>query len=224
MLNVLTYDHPHRRTADLCMALAALGHDDVRVIILPWVERKNHTPLVWHRPPVTWHPPPVRLAMHLGYVWQKTTVDRLAPFIAEADETLIGGASILPPEVVEAGRIVNAHPSWLPSCRGMDPLKWSVYDGIPPAVTTYVLGVAGDVDDLVDTGWPIARRSVPIHPTDTFHAVAWKTYDLEVAMLVEAIGQEPTGAFVHPDDGSHHRRMKHADDVVMLRRFRRFVS
>ena len=49
MINVLTYNAPHRKTQDLLFRLKAKGYNDVCVLATPWEERKNFRPLIPHR-------------------------------------------------------------------------------------------------------------------------------------------------------------------------------
>src|SRR5262245_54565473 len=56
---------------------------------------------------------------------------------------------------------VNLHPAYLPYNRGAYPNVWSIVDGTPAGVTLH------SIDAGIDTGPIIARREVPIDPTDT---------------------------------------------------------
>lgn len=216
MINVLTYDHPHRKTADLLMMLAAQGAKDVRVIALPWTERKTHKPLVWHRPSVTWHPHPHKMAKALFFGRITTDMANLPLFVAEAEDTLVGGAGILPPEVVQGHRVINSHPGYLPYVRGLDALKWAIHDRLPIGVTTHLCGPEPDAGKLLD------QYLLKVRPFDTFHSVAMGQYELEVEMLVEAIDKQPGEEL--GTDAPVRRRMNHRQEIVMMRRFEEMLS
>jgi hypothetical protein len=49
-IGIITYDHPHRKTQDLICRLILMGYSNIELIVLPWVDRKNHVPLYQHRP------------------------------------------------------------------------------------------------------------------------------------------------------------------------------
>lgn len=70
---------------------------------------------------------------------------------------------ILKPDVIEIPPLgcINMHPGYLPYNRGMNPNVWPIVEGTPAGVTIHY------VDPGIDTGDIIARREVPILPTDT---------------------------------------------------------
>ena len=46
---VLTYNAPHRKTQDLLFRLKMKGYDNVVVLAVPWINRKNFVSLIPHR-------------------------------------------------------------------------------------------------------------------------------------------------------------------------------
>ena len=50
MINVITYDFPHRKTQDLLFRLLAKNYKNIAVFSTPWVERKSFVPFIPHRP------------------------------------------------------------------------------------------------------------------------------------------------------------------------------
>ena len=63
-------------------------------------------------------------------------------------------------------KIINSHPAYLPYTRGLDSLKWAIFNGNPIGVTTHI------ISDEADTGWLISKRMLPLYSWDTFHSVA----------------------------------------------------
>lgn len=122
------------------------------------------------------------------------------------------GGGILPKELILKYKIINAHPGWLPNVRGLDALKWAIYDGQPIGVTTHLLG------DDIDSGWILERKMVPIYYNDTFHAVAQRQYELEVSMLAKALELEPA-EYTDGQNYTVHKRMPHAFETRVLERF-----
>ena len=110
--------------------------------------------------------------------------------------------------------MINAHPGYLPNVRGLDALKWAIYDGQPIGVTTHQLG------EHVDAGLIIERKIVPVYANDTFHAVAQRQYEMEVNMLTEAIDKiETAQEFVEPGDYPLRKRMSHEMETDIIQRF-----
>ncbi len=70
---------------------------------------------------------------------------------------------ILKPEVIDIppSGCINMHPGYLPYNRGMNPNVWPIVEGTPAGVTIH------HIDSGIDTGDIIARREVPVLPTDT---------------------------------------------------------
>jgi methionyl-tRNA formyltransferase len=216
-IGVITYDHPHRKTQDLIYRLMLMGYDDIELIILPWIERKEHKPFYQHRPIDAVQITIEQLCIRLGKVshWGKLT-----EIFAENryDKILIGGAGILPQEVLKYN-IINSHPGYLPKVRGLDALKWAILNDQEIGVTTYIIG------EQADTGIMIDRQTLPLNFTDTFHSIAQRLYELEIRMLAETIIKEPNGQqfaaqYEYPVTG----RMGHYDEIRMIGRLNKMLS
>ena len=184
MITILTYDHPHRKTQDLLLRLA-MRDDQQEIVVLatPWIERKGFVPLVSHRAFAPLNVDLLRFCSKLGARLVRVdsasighALDDLAPEIV-----LIGGAGILPSDVVVGRAVVNSHPGYLPYQRGLDALKWAIYEGHPIGVTTHLAA------EEADSGPLIRQQLVPLEPWDTFHSVALRQYDIEIRMLAEAV-------------------------------------
>lgn len=213
---VLTYDAPHRKTQDVLTALRLRGVEAVEVVATPWVQRKPFVPQIPHRP---WPPlelPPALLCARLGFGWQVTedvpaTLAALAPRLV-----LIAGAGVLPAEVLRAAPVLNAHPGYLPQVRGLDALKWAVVEDLPIGVTLH------QVDETADAGWLIHREEIPLYAWDTFHSLAWRQYEREVALLAEAparLARLTDLTPLEPGDYPLRRRMPRRLEDQLLARF-----
>lgn len=86
-------------------------------------------------------------------------------------------AKIVPRSFIEGRTILNAHPGLLPENRGVDAFKWSIVNHWPIGVTLHV------IDEEIDRGVILYRRSVPILQTDTLPDVCLRAYNFEVDML-----------------------------------------
>lgn len=207
MIYVLTYDHPHRKTEDLLWRLK-MDDLDVMVVLLPWADRQNFKPLYDLKPkPLGYWPQ--GLCGKLGFPY--ANIDNLT---LDGETILIAGAPILPKEIVDDNWIINAHCGWLPDVRGLDALKWAIYYDYPIGVTTHF------VDAETDAGKLIERREVKINPFDSLHSLAMRQYELEIDMLIEAVGKKPID-WPEPFVNEPTRRMPHHKEVVMAERFER---
>ena len=137
MIYVLTYNAPHRKTQDLLFRLKIKGYEDISVLATPWKERKNFKPLIPHRKFNTLDVTPSDLCNKLGYTFDEIELGDLNNL--ENGLILIGGAGILPEDIVKSDKVINSHPAYLPYVRGLDSLKWAIYDGNPIGVTTHII-------------------------------------------------------------------------------------
>ena len=97
----------------------------------------------------------------------------------------------------------------MPYYRGLDCVKWAIYNGDIPGVTTHI------IDDKVDEGLWIDKEYIKIEYTDTFHGMCYKVYETELRMLVEAIDKYkdavPGVKFLR----SPFRRMPHRLEIIL---------
>jgi len=101
--------------------------------------------------------------------------------------------------------------------RGLDALKWAIYQAQPIGVTTHY------IDSKADEGLLIDRRLVPLYFEDTFHSLAYRVYETEIDMLVEAIDRINSGEApltpLKDDRYEAHKRMPHRLELIMMARF-----
>jgi len=203
MISVLTYNAPHRKTQDLLYMLKLSGYDDVTVFAIPWQERENFKPLFKHRPsPMKIMP--LRICNALGYNFREVKAHEEAT----GEQILIAGCGVITPSPV----IINSHPGYLPHGRGLDALKWAIYNNDPIGVTTYIIG------QECDTGMLIEQRLTPIYPTDDFYTIAMRHYELEITMLVDALSLNITDKKLDNSRSVVHKRMPHDKELVIRER------
>jgi len=214
---VLTYDVPHQKTYDLLSLLHAKGYRQVQVFGTALHYEKRFQPLIEHRPELSTEIEPIELCRNLGYWYKKTTYDEID--LEKGTIVLIAGAGLLPQEFVNQHRIINAHPGYLPNCRGLDALKWAIYEGQPIGVTTHLIGKE------VDAGEIIERKEIPVYPNDTFHRVCDRVYQNEIKMLVSAISKiDEEHKYVSGKDYVIHKRMPKEKEKELLARFEKRKS
>lgn len=139
---VLTYPVKHRKTYDVLSLLKANGYTDVNVYAIPFHYQKKHFPTIQHRPEMNFQIPEIdELCFNLGYRYESGELDSVN--IDKERIVLIAGAGILPEEFVDKHTVINAHPGYLPNCRGLDAFKWAIAEKHPIGVTTHFLEGGG---------------------------------------------------------------------------------
>ncbi len=208
---VLTYDVPHRKTYDTLCLLKAKGYQSVFVYAKPFHYQKKFTPLFEHRP-VANGVSTCELCESFGYSYKQWEGDLL-----EFDERkiiLVCGAGIIPDKMVQQNDIINSHPGYIPEARGLDALKWAIVENKKIGCTTHFLG------NEIDAGLIIERKEIPILSNDTFHALAYRVYEQEIIMLVNAIEKvEEQHLYVSGEGHEVHKRMPHVVEADLLELF-----
>ncbi len=99
---------------------------------------------------------------------------------------LAGYMRVLSSEFIEAfrGRILNIHPSLLPSFPGLDAQQQALNHGVKWTGCTVHL-----VDETLDGGPIIAQRAVPIHEDDTVESLSARILEQEHQLYAEAVAR-----------------------------------
>ena len=97
---------------------------------------------------------------------------------------LAGYMRVLSPFFVEAfkGRILNIHPSMLPSFPGLDAQRQALEHGVKMSGCTVHF-----VDNTLDGGPIIAQRTVPVLPGDTAETLSARILEQEHILYPEAV-------------------------------------
>ena len=219
MIGVLTYNAPHRKTWDtLCLLKAKRGKSgrDVSVFAEPLHYEKKFRPLIEHRPKPCNELFPKEICDSFNFQYNEGFDGNILP---ANSIILICGAGIVPSNLAKKYRIINSHPGYLPNVRGLDALKWAIYDGQPIGVTTHQLG------ENIDAGLVIEKKMVPLYFNDTFHAVAQRQYEMEVKMLVDAIDKiETASEFVEPHNYPLKKRMPLKMETRIMQKFSSIID
>ena len=176
-LGIITYDFPHLKTEQVLYRLLTKKEiKDITLFALPFSERKKRNVLIPHRPTQTDGISTQDLANNndLEFIRWDGVRD-----IKKCDYYLLTGAGILAPDVVRNKKIINCHAGIIPSSRGLDSLKWAIYNGIELGVTLHFL------DENIDLGEIISIERTPIYLSDSLSSLARRHYELEINMLSE---------------------------------------
>lgn len=211
---VLTYDALHRKTYDTLCLLKASGYHDVLVWAVPMHYKKSFRPLYEHRPSISNHVSTEELCANFGYQYIRSVNGYTDISINAEVPILVCGAGIIPQEIVNKYKIINAHPGYIPLVRGLDALKWAIYDDMPIGVTTHFLG------DEVDAGEVIERRQIPIYSKDSFHILAQRVYETEIEMLVGALRKcKDEHTIIKAGDNVLHKRMQPEQEQYLMDKY-----
>jgi phosphoribosylglycinamide formyltransferase-1 len=211
MTGVITYNIPHRKTYDVLCLLKAKGINDVAVFAEPPHYKKTFKPLIEHRPSTFNGLTPQALCGNFSFKYYESSPENILP---PNSKILLCGSGIIPDELINRYKIINSHPGYLPNVRGLDALKWAIYDGQPIGVTVHQLG------EYIDAGLIIERKLVPIYFNDTFHSVAQRQYEMEINMLADAIFKIETATeFASPQNYPLRKRMPRELETRIFKRF-----
>lgn len=137
---------------------------------------------------------------------------------------LAPGGTILRRTALQIPRIgtVNVHQGLLPTCRGLDTIEWSVFNGVPLAVSAYF------VDTGIDTGDIIERRSLQVEPSMTLADVQREALRCSAQLMAEVVSSIMAGRYERhaqlPHEGKQLYRMHPTLQVEAKRRLVRYVG
>ena len=102
------------------------------------------------------------------------------------DYGIILGARILSKKVIDCfpGGIFNFHRGLLPENRGLDTIKWAVFNNIPQGITTHL------IDENIDVGMKVYKESIEVDRQDTIFDVDSKLFYLEMKHLHTILNDE----------------------------------
>lgn len=215
-IGVLTYTVPHRKTYDTLCLLKASGYQNIVVFAEDMKYVKKKFPLIQHRPQTVNLLSPQSLCENFGYRYIVGPLDKR--YLEEESVVLLCGAGLLEQEVISKYRIINSHPGYIPFSRGLDSLKWAIWNDLPVGVTTHIIG------DEIDAGEVIERVEVPVYKEDTFHQLAYRVYETEIRMLVEALEKYRDTMYISGNGYDISKRMPEDIERRLLDKFEDYRS
>lgn len=132
----------------------------------------------------------------------------------ELDLIVLGGTRIIRGPVLShpLHGVINAHPGWLPDCRGSASPAWSVYHDIPIGASVHFC------DDGIDTGDLLLRQRMAVRAGMTYEDLCYGTLVLAGELMRDALrafvqGLWPQMRQVQPE--SAWPTFKNAPDAVL---------
>jgi len=214
---VLTYTQPHRKTYDTVCLLKAKGYKNVMLIAVDYHYIKHFKPLVEHRPSCLYDIKPIDLAERMGFVYREFHSLEDLDYNEFLDSVfLICGAGIIPESLVKNCKIINSHPGILPNVRGLDALKWALFQKQPIGVTVHL------VTEKPDTGILISQQIIDILPFDNIQSLGYRLYELEIKMLVDSIELLNMALLkkqcIEDTNCELHKRMSKKDETILIKK------
>ncbi len=219
---VISYDYPTRKTQEVLLRLKGKNYQEITIYAIPFVPRRLLQPLIIHRPAeLLLELDNEQLASNLEYTYIRKNIEELNEVFHQTsyDAILIAGAGLLPQNLVTGHKIINSHPGYLPYVRGLDAVKWAVYEKLPIGVTVHF------VDKEADAGSLITQQKLEISQEDTFHSMCFKLWNLEMKLLVDSIELiDQTKEFIplSTDFGESHRRMPKEKEAELYAKFEEY--
>jgi phosphoribosylglycinamide formyltransferase-1 len=215
MIVVLTFNNPHRKTQDLIFRLIAKGIKPL-VVATEWEERKNFKSIINHRPSNQIDISLTEFCENLGLDLVVTTKEVLydkLQTINSIDYILLATGNIIDKSIAINYKAINSHPGYLPDIKGLDALKWAILYKENIGVTTHF------INEEIDGGLIIERKTVPLYYEDTFHNFAYRQYEMEVEMLADSINCQAENVEILESNYETFRRMPHRLENRMLEKF-----
>jgi methionyl-tRNA formyltransferase len=179
-------------------ALLDAGHEVAAVVTQPDREKGRGQALA---------PPPVKLAAEARGLPVMQVRRVRAPeagaalkALAPRLQVVIAFGQILPRSVIDVAPLgtVNVHGSLLPRLRGAAPIQWAIANGETTTGVTTML-----IDEGLDTGPTLLRRSLEIAPEETAAELAPRLARLGAEVLVETVAGLDIGTLApQPQDHS----------------------
>ena len=215
MIGILTYPIPHQKTQDIVLRL--LKHfepTEICLIRAKYGIRPKRDVLINHRPdnPLPYND--AQLADVIGSFLFKNIAD--AP---KCDFYIIGGCGII--SDIGDKLILNSHPGYLPNVRGLDALKWALYEGQPIGITVHA------ISDKVDLGEVYHRAIIVREPFEDFYHLAMRQYKLEIDALIHVAAyfsdyqKRATNIDAYDREYPVHKRMDMRTEAELLMKMRR---
>ncbi len=186
---LFVYDFPHKKSLKGMQLIKSEGVKDIFVVGSPKVElnfRQSRNRVAVIENEII---EPIALAKEYGWETLVTNhnSDKALEFYNKIKPTygIILGARILSRKVIDSfyKGIINFHPGVLPENRGLDNLKWAIYNSLPQGVTTHL------IDENIDVGFEIYKELLEVVEEDTVFDVNSKLFDLQMSHLSRLISE-----------------------------------
>ena len=221
---IFAYDFPHRKTNAFIRAMARIIDDNILIIAAPFVSIPYVAPLIqWEEKPNNAHPRDVARQLDLSYLVSRHEECLQILDAEKPDIGVVAGARIIPDAVIKRFPygILNIHGGILPLNRGLDCMKWAVYNGLPQGVTAHI------INERVDAGLYLDHTVIDVWPRDGFGDIAERLFVAERRLLKHAVSMMEDNAkhmshLTELTGGTTHGRMTRQMEAETQQRFEQY--
>ena len=220
-VGIITYNFPHLKTEQVIQGLLNTPPSlltKLKIYALPFVERKPREVLINHRPNQIEAIAPQEIAykhqIEFSICQKDTDIDN------SCDLYIITGSGIISSECILGKKIINCHPGIIPSVRGLDAFKWTIFDMKPLGVTIHY------IDSKVDEGEIIAVIPTEVYRSDSFAILARRHYENEINTLInfDKYLEKPINNYAQIEMENARKRMPLNVEKEVAHKFHEYVE
>tara|TARA_X000000368_G_scaffold418750_1_gene419770 strand:+ start:4334 stop:5044 length:711 start_codon:yes stop_codon:yes gene_type:complete len=186
-IGLFVYDFPHAKSNRGMQLINTYFSDQVEVFGAPKV-KLNHKKSKYRvavKDTPTLHPFDIAKSYGWNYHSSAHNTEKIEEIIKKNNLQIgiILGARILSDNLISSFEkgIINFHPGLLPQNRGLDNIKWAIYDNIQQGVTTHF------INKFVDAGEIIYREIIDVQDDDTVFDINQKLLDKQFEHLLRLL-------------------------------------
>ena len=211
-IGIITYDIPHLKTQQIIKGLLKKKYK-LSIFITTFKKYKKRTALLNHRPNQFTGLGPYELSSLFDLKIFKLENILSHKYI---DYFLIGGAGIIEEKYIIKNKIINCHPGLIPLTRGLDSLKWSIFNNNLIGNSLHFL------DKSIDNGKIISHKITPIYKNDNFKKLFKRHYKIEIDMLVNFEKYLLNPNIYKLAKGDLHKRMSESKEMLLSNKFKEY--
>ena len=186
-IGLFSYNFVHKKSYEYLMRLIFEGYEISCIFAADWVKLNIASSEIRISP------------KDIGYIHSKTVADKFKiPYHVvlhnsddcvklikqyDLDVGVILGARILKKFVIDAFNIgiINLHPGVLPYNRGLDNVKWAIFDDLPQGHTCHL------IDERIDWGQILVVKPVQVYKDDTLLDLYLRVMFMGEEVMIEGL-------------------------------------
>ncbi len=176
-IGLTTYSLAHKKTQDILEGLIKKNKYSITLFEMPFKNLNKRNPIIKHRPEMFSGKEAKELSDYYDIDLVKFD-DKNRILIEKQDYILIGGAQLIPENLILPNKIINCHCGLTPLVRGLDSLKWAIYFNEPLGNTLHF------IDSSIDDGEIIYQKKLAFSLDDNLENIIQKMYQEEIDILI----------------------------------------
>ncbi len=172
---ILTYDYPHKKTAQVYFGLHATKRHEIDFMIMPFTKRRARKVLFSHRPEQFVGCSAKDISNRDGNIIHQ--YNDWSSQIDKYDYFIVCGSNLIDKDFANSGKILNVHSGLIPMSRGLDSFKWAILKNNKLGNTLHI------INEEADSGTIIYHSETPVFPEDDISTLAERHYQMEIWML-----------------------------------------